>query len=189
LTPEETVGGGTEPAVEAAVAAEASPPVAVEPEKAEVPDVPEDTEVPVDVTPEPVEKAAVSPSTPEKAPPPAMLVRKEADYEKALSYFQEGELAEAAGLWKSMLQAEDAGSRTLQVIAACQEDTVKSNFQAFSKYGKVFAVPFRFKGNDCYRVCLGVYPGERAARNALSQLPVTEQTKKMLIKKVSSLLR
>jgi hypothetical protein len=91
-------------------------------------------------------------------------------YEAGLAAYEEGNLEEAALLWKSMLQED--GAYTIQVEVACQPETIRSDFLRFGRESRLFAVPLQLKGRSCFRVLLGSFPSQEQADAALKDVPV-----------------
>ena len=75
---------------------------------------------------------------------------------------------------------------TVQVVVACQIDTVKN---AFSNFGdrEIFTVPLKLSGRTCYRVCYGVFPSREAAAAAINALPIGLQ-KDLTVKTAKSII-
>ena len=91
-------------------------------------------------------------------------------YASGLNAHKAGNYEKASEIWKTMLR-EQASSTTVQVVVACQIDTVNN---AFSNFGdrKVFTLPLQLSGRTCYRVCFGIFPSKEAAAAAIDALPV-----------------
>jgi hypothetical protein len=135
------------------------------------------------LTPPPEKKepaVAPPPATPKRPAPaakkPAAAVKPAAPaaagsvYASGLSAYGAGNYEKASEIWKTMLR-EQASAYTVQVVVACQIDTVHS---AFARFGdrQVFTVPLKLSGRTCYRVCYGVFPSKEAAAAAIDALPV-----------------
>jgi hypothetical protein len=149
--------------------------------------------------PEKKEPAAPAPA-PRSAPPakpaatpkkavaktkPAAPAARGSVYEAALSDYRAGNYEKASQIWKTMLQ-EKAGTYTVQVVVACQIDTVKNAFSSFGDR-KIFTIPLKLSGRTCYRVCYGIFPSKEAAATAIDALPVGLQ-KDLSIKTAKSII-
>ena len=63
------------------------------------------------------------------------------------------------------------GGFSLQLLIACQDETVKSARSRAGAQGSLFVLPYDLKGRPCYRVCWGVYDDAEQARAAISAVP------------------
>jgi hypothetical protein len=112
---------------------------------------------------EPAAPAMVT--NPAPAPPaiaPARRARRQLD---------QGDVVSAARQFESWVLAGSPGRSTLQVMIACQEDTVKKAGSRAAADTPLFVLPYALKGRTCYRVCWGLYDDGDAAREALSEVP------------------
>jgi hypothetical protein len=118
-------------------------------------------------TPEPL-----SPSVPEITQPPAPVAIPEggSSYDAALAAFEAGDYEGAAAAWGGMLE-ESGAAFTVQVVVACQVETIRNSFRRFGAERKVFAVPLQLKGRSCFRVCFGLFPTGDEAQSAIRALP------------------
>jgi septal ring-binding cell division protein DamX len=143
---------------------------------------------------EPAVVPAPRPATPKKpaatakpaAPAaPAVPAAGGSTYEMGLSHFKDGSYENASATWKTMLR-EQGSVHTVQIVVACQIDTVKN---AFSRFGsrKIFTVPLTLSGRTCYRVCYGIFPSKEAAAAAIDALPVGLQ-KDLSVKTAKSII-
>ena len=89
----------------------------------------------------------------------------------ALQQLDQGDAAGAARQFESFLLAGNPGRFTLQVMIACQEDTVKGARTRAGADDSLFILPYSLKGRSCYRVCWGVYADVESARAAVSAVP------------------
>jgi len=160
-------------------------------EELTVPAVPKSTPPPEKKEPAvvPASRPATQPVAVTKKPAatakPAAPAAGGAAYEKGLSHFKAGSYEDASATWKTMLR--DQGSvYTVQIVVACQIDTVKN---AFSKFGsrKIFTVPLTLSGRTCYRVCYGTFPSKEAAAAAIDALPLGLQ-KDLSVKTAKSII-
>jgi len=118
------------------------------------------------------------PPTPAREPPagattparPADLPGDPAYVAAGLSLAQ-GDLAGAARLFQEMLLSRAPRDVTLQLMIACQDDTVKGARDRAGAHGWLIVLPYSLRGRRCYRVCWGVYDGGEAARAAIPGLP------------------
>lgn len=145
--------------------------------------------------PQPSRTTALPGPTPKSEAPPA-VERKAAvsevpsvDYSTAMDAFQADDLAGAAGLWRDLLRQSPPGTYTLQILTACDSETVKNYFAIFQEHGRVFAVPRRLKGRACYRVGLETYPTKKAAETALAAMPAWVRDQRTVVKNLKLFLR
>ena len=79
-------------------------------------------------------------------------------------------LASEAAAMMSKMKGRPGASMTLQLMIACQEDSIiKARRQDTG--GALWFIPFSLKGRSCYKVFWGVYAKEPEARKALDALP------------------
>ncbi len=92
-------------------------------------------------------------------------------FASALQQLDQGDAAGAARQFESFILAGNPDRFTLQVMIACQEDTVKGARTRAGADDSLFILPYSLKGRSCYRVCWGVYPDGDSARAAVSAVP------------------
>jgi septal ring-binding cell division protein DamX len=102
---------------------------------------------------------------------PATPFKNGAGYLEALRQLDAGDSRGSAQALLALIAAEDPARLTLQIMIACQEETVKAARARAGDGGAFFFVPFTLKGRDCFRVCWGLYPTREAAREAIPTLP------------------
>jgi septal ring-binding cell division protein DamX len=91
-------------------------------------------------------------------------------YRKGAESFRAGDLAGAAAIWEALLAEEHRGGFTVQLLTACQPDTVRDAQRSIAAQD-VYLVTKKVNGRPCYRVCAGVYESREAAARALAGLP------------------
>ncbi len=89
----------------------------------------------------------------------------------ALQQLDQGDAAGAARQFESFVLSGNPNRFTLQVMIACQEDTVKGARTRAGADDSLFILPYSLKGRSCYRVCWGVYADVDSARAAASGVP------------------
>ncbi len=120
---------------------------------------------------------AGGPPLPGREQPAAVAPEKPSDlpgdpaYAAALLRLDQGDHAGAAQLFQTMLLSRGPRAVTLQLLIACQEDTVNGARGRAGAHGSLIVLPYSLKGRPCYRVCWGVYAGGDAARAAIPTLP------------------
>ncbi len=92
-------------------------------------------------------------------------------YAAALLRLDQGDPAGAARLFQQLLLSRGPRGATLQLMIACQEDTVNGARNRAGAHGALIVLPYSLKGRPCYRVCWGVYDGSDAARATIPDLP------------------
>ena len=131
-------------------------------------------------SPTPAATPSVTASTP--VPPSPAPARREppaestapasgADFASALRRLDQGDTTGAARTFESFILAAKPDRFTLQVMIACQEDTVRGARTRAGEDGSLFILPYSLKGRSCYRVCWGLYPDGESARAAVSAVP------------------
>jgi septal ring-binding cell division protein DamX len=70
----------------------------------------------------------------------------------------------------SRMKTRPADSMTLQLMIACQEDSIVKARRE-DRGSALWFIPFSLKSRSCYKVFWGVYGGEAEARKALDTLP------------------
>jgi len=89
----------------------------------------------------------------------------------ALQQLDQGDAAGAARQFESFILSGNPDRFTLQVMIACQEDTVKGARTRAGADVSLFILPYSLKGRSCYRVCWGVYADVDSARAAVTAVP------------------
>jgi len=133
--------------------------------------------------------AAIEPETPAAAiptpvPPAPALAEEERParrpapangpaFASARRDLDQGDIAGAARKFESWILSEGTERFTLQVMIACQEETVRGAGGRAPAETPLFVLPYSLKGRPCYRVCWGLYPDGGAARGAFSQVPAS----------------
>ena len=115
----------------------------------------------------------IAPKTREAAPRPAGVPSgaSGADrYRNGLENFRAGDLDGAAAIWEALLAAEHRGSFTLQLLTACQHDTIKDAQRSLGAQ-ELYLVTKKVNGRVCYRVCIGTFESRESAGRALAGLP------------------
>lgn len=168
------------------VAAEASqPPSATSKITAPVPGVPSRSAPPAPSEKDDAveEKAPVEPpastseparqeiATPPAEPAPSTSVQQSADYLAAAAELDGGRLPAAAQSFEQLIAAGGPGGFTLQLMIACQPDTVKRARAQSGEDDSLFVLPYSYKGQNCFRTCWGIYSNKEAARAAVGRLP------------------
>lgn len=113
-----------------------------------------------------------SPPVPEGRQPTAQAAPagEASTYDTALAAFESGDTDGAAATWHRMIE-ESGAAFTVQVVVACQVETIRDSFRRFGAERKVFAVPLQLRERSCFRVCFGLFQTGDEARSALRALP------------------
>jgi len=137
------------------------------PVTAAAPSAPMPVPVPIKTTPPAVPKV-VAAATPHATPTSG---KSGADRSRtALEIYRAGDLDGAAAIWESVLAEEHRAGFTVQLLTACERDTVRSAHKALGAR-ELFLVVKKIGGRVCFRVCTGVYDSRDAAARALAELP------------------
>lgn len=89
----------------------------------------------------------------------------------ALRQLDAGDADGAAEAFRALLAGQDPARLTLQLMIACQVESVRKA-RALSGAGEaLFFIPYALNGRDCYRVCWGLYDVRAAAEEAAGGLP------------------
>ena len=59
----------------------------------------------------------------------------------------------------------------MQLMIACQPDTVKRARTQSGDAGMLFVLPYTYRSQNCFRTCWGIYPDRQAAQAAIGRLP------------------
>ena len=111
---------------------------------------------------------------PPPGPPPRGSVspfRDTSRYAVALRTFDGGDAAKAALIFRELVAEEDPGRLTLQLMIACEANSLRGARSRSGDTGSFFFVPFDFKGRSCYRACWGIYRTTEQARSMIPRLP------------------
>ena len=111
---------------------------------------------------------------PSAGPPPHGSVSpfgKASRYVAALRQFDAGDAEKAVRIFQELAAAEAPDRRTLQLMIACQVESLKNARARSGDQGSLFFVPFVLNDRDCYRACWGNYPDAATAREAAASLP------------------
>jgi len=125
----------------------------------------------VAAAPPPARPAVQAPPAPAPQAPHAPDFSGDPAYTAALERLDGDDAAGAAVLFRDLLSARPASAVTLQLMIACQEDTVKGARRRAGAQGALFIIPYSLKGRPCYRVLWGLYENADAARAAAPFLP------------------
>jgi len=114
------------------------------------------------------------PAPPASLAPPRGSVspfRESARYAAALHRFDTGDAGGAARIFQELAAAEEPNRYTLQLMIACEVETLKTARARSGEGGSLYFLPFSLKGRDCYRACWGSYATKDEARAAGDGLP------------------
>jgi septal ring-binding cell division protein DamX len=111
-------------------------------------------------------RAPVS-SAPEVATPPASrMLEKAGDEELGHEKMLSGDYRGAARHFGREV-AGSSGAYTIQLLMACQDDTVRRAVENGRSSPEMFILSTTFQGRSCYRVYWGRYPSQKRAQEAL----------------------
>ncbi|HKY32003.1 MAG TPA: hypothetical protein VJV23_05655, partial [Candidatus Polarisedimenticolia bacterium] len=119
--------------------------------------------------------SAAAPRSPAPAPPaPAvatpgpsrMLDRTVDDEESGRESLLSGDYRAAARHFGRHVAAR-SGDYTIQLLTACQDDTVRRAVESGRGSANLFILSTSFEGRSCYRVYWGRYPSQKRAQEAL----------------------
>jgi hypothetical protein len=106
-------------------------------------------------------------SSPEVATPPASrMLEKAGDEELGHQKMLDGDYRAAARHFGREVAA-GSGGYTIQLLMACQDDTVKRAVESGRSSPEMFILSTAFQGRSCYRVYWGRYPTQKRAQEAL----------------------
>jgi len=108
-------------------------------------------------------------------------------YGTALEIFRAGDVDGAAAIWEALLAEEHRGAFTLQILTACQHDTVRDAQRSLSTQ-ELYLVTKKVNGRLCYRICLGTFDSREAAGRALAGLPGEYRTAGATVRPVADVL-
>jgi hypothetical protein len=127
-------------------------------------------------TPLPIPSPVLSPDSAPSSPAPGPVATPTPpppapdDLATARTMLQLRRFDEAAQGFLAHLRQAPAGTATIQILLACQADTVG---KAVANAGapELMVVPVRYQGKDCYRVLWGIFSGSGDASAALGGVP------------------
>ncbi len=108
-------------------------------------------------------------------------------YRSGLEIFRAGDLDGAAAIWETLLAEEHRGAFTLQLLTACQHDTIKEAQRSLAPQ-ELYLVAKKVDGRVCYRICLGAFDSQEAAGRALAGLPGEYRTAGAKVRAVADVL-
>ncbi len=135
------------------------------------PELPQENQTP-DIS-KPVERSAAPEVTKPVEPPiaqPKPPLSTTPIFEEPLILLRERRLRDAATLWRSEISRNRSGY-SIQLVIACQEQTVIDTHQLLSYSREIIVLPVTFKGQNCYRVLFGQYASRQLAQAAMQRLP------------------
>jgi septal ring-binding cell division protein DamX len=91
-------------------------------------------------------------------------------YRNGLEIFHAGDFPGAAAIWEALLAEEHRGAFTLQLLTACQHDTIRDAQRSLGAQD-LYLVTKKVNGRVCYRICIGTFASREVAGRALSGLP------------------
>jgi len=125
-----------------------------------------------------IQRPATAPAGPARSqppgPPPHGSISPFEDstrYLAALRAFDTGDPLRAAQIFRDLVASEGPSRYTLQLMIACEVDTLKTARADSGERGSLYFLPYSLKGRDCYRACWGGYPSKEAAAAAIAALP------------------
>ncbi len=137
--------------------------------------------------------AAVPPPAPAPAPPapPSTAATPGASRtnrtHNALETFRAGDFDGAAAGWEALLAEEHRHAFTVQVLTACQHDTIRDAQRSLSAQD-FYLVTRKMHGRVCYRICVGTFDSRESAGRALAGLPGEYRAGGALIRPVAEVL-
>ena len=108
-------------------------------------------------------------------------------YRNGLEIFRAGDLAGAAAIWEALLAEEHRGAFTLQLLTACQHDTIREAQRSLGAQD-LYLVTKKVNGRVCYRICAGTFASREAAGRALAGLPGEYRTAGASVRPVADVL-
>ncbi len=177
-------------------AGQAPPPPPVKPplKKALPPPPPSPaTAPPAPAPPAPAAPAPAAPAPPAAAPSgPAVAASAGGSatdrYRNGLEVFRAGDLGGAAAVWESLLAEQYRGAFTLQLLTACQGETIRDAQRTLAPR-EIYLVTRKVHGRECFRLCLGVWPTRDEAARALAALPAEYKAAGASVRPVADALR
>jgi septal ring-binding cell division protein DamX len=91
-------------------------------------------------------------------------------YRNGFDVFRAGDLDGAAAIWEDLLALEHRDAFTLLLLTACQRETIQEA-QKTLPARRLYLVPKRVNGRNCFRVCVDTYGSRDEAARALAGLP------------------
>jgi hypothetical protein len=116
----------------------------------------------------PTATPAADPTPAPSIPPGGLFPAERVD--AAFRALEGGDAGGGARIFQELASAQPPGTATLQVMIACQDETLR-NARARSGGGDLFFLPYAYRGRDCFRVCWGLYPTTAAAESAVPSVP------------------
>jgi hypothetical protein len=92
-------------------------------------------------------------------------------FTKALQRLDQGDAAAAAHQFEEWIRSQNPRQFSLQLMIACQEETVRSARKHAADSSSLFILPYTLKERSCYRVCWGIYDDVESARAAVPSIP------------------
>ncbi len=139
-----------------------------------VPDTPEQIEP---TYAPPAEPEPVAPTIERPAPRPAALSGTDtipsgagADPAEMARLARDGRVRDAAAMGATIVRSGNPSQWTLQVLLACQPETVSRAFQKV-RDPDLRVYPTVYKGKNCYRLCWGQFASASRARDAAATVP------------------
>ncbi len=116
--------------------------------------------VPAEVSaPTEAQVAVQAPESPQRTVPPVADLQA-----RALKHFELGDLDGAVPLWQERFHAFPSDTYLIEVALNCRADSLVYTFDKLGNPTAFFVLPKVYQGKQCYRLFLGTYPDEEAAR-------------------------
>jgi septal ring-binding cell division protein DamX len=117
-----------------------------------------------------------APSVPERtAEAPPGVARQEVPggtrFAETQKIVDAGQIDVAAAAFRRLVTEERPDRFTLQLLIACDPETIRHARAATAKDSPLFVVPFAMQGRSCYRACWGMYRAKAEAQAAVVTLP------------------
>ncbi len=87
---------------------------------------------------------------------------------RALRHFELGDLDGAVPLWQERFQSLPDDTFLIEVALNCRADSLVGTFDKLGNPAAFFVLPKVYQGRQCYRLFLGAYPDEEAARGQVA---------------------
>ncbi len=91
---------------------------------------------------------------------------------KGYRFHQQGDYKKAADEWaKAIASKQHRNDFTIQLLLACQRDTITRSFKNLGSPEEFFYLKWRHDGRSCYKLCMGLYKSRKEAESKRHHIP------------------
>ncbi len=92
--------------------------------------------------------------------------------QRGYQFHKSGNYDKAASGWAEVItSAQHRNDYTIQLLLACQKETIVNAFKNHESPEQLYYVKWRHSGGECYKVCMGLYKSKEKAEANRKHIP------------------